>query len=88
MTGETKDGAAGRGETLSGSAGEEDTTGRGEDGGGLPLNLECMMLICCRPRHRETGYRLAADGVTELAAPPGRSLPSDATGVGAACARF
>lgn len=47
-----------------------------------------MMLICRRPRHREIGYRLAADGVTELAAPPGRSLPSDVTGVGAACARF
>lgn len=42
------------------------------------------MLICRRPRHREIGYRLAADGVTELAAPPGRSLPSDGTGVGAA----
>ncbi|CAK6967972.1 LOW QUALITY PROTEIN: sperm-associated antigen 17 [Scomber scombrus] len=56
--------------------------------GGVPPNPEQMMLICRRPRHREIGYRLAADGVTELAAPPGRSLPSDVTGVGAACARL
>lgn len=46
------------------------------------------MPICRRPRHREIIYRLAADGVTELPAPPGRSLPSEVTGEGAACAPF
>lgn len=54
----------------------------------VPLGLDRMMPICRRRRHREIGYRLAADGVTELAAPPGRSLLTDGTGVGAVRARF
>lgn len=43
------------------------------------------MFVCRRPHHREIGYGAAADGVTELAAPPGRSLPSNGTGMEAAC---
>lgn len=62
----------------------ESITGPGE---GRRRRLKSMIVICRRPRHRHTGFRPAADGVTELA-PPGRSLPSDVAGMGAACSRF
>lgn len=74
-----KDGAGRRGALSRGQ--RESITGTGEGG------LKWMRLICRRPRHRQTGFRLAADGVTELT-PPGRFLPSDIAGVGAACSRF